>query len=122
MRSAIDGGGGVASRSELLARVPVHILESAVRSGRLVRVFPRTFADPALANEPWVRAAAALAYSGPGSALSHLTALGLWRLPGGHLAGPVHVIVGDGRRPRATDGIVVHPASRLGDADVTTAR
>jgi Protein of unknown function (DUF559) len=120
LQSAIDGGGGVASRSELLARVPVHVLESAVRSGRLVRVYPRTFADAARADEPWVRAAGALAYAGPGSALSHLTALGLWRLPGGSLAGPVHITVGDDRRLRATDGIVVHRASRLCDADVTT--
>jgi hypothetical protein len=40
--------------------------------------------------------------------LSHLTALGVWRLPGGDLDGPTHVLVPAGRRPRATVGIVVH--------------
>jgi Protein of unknown function (DUF559) len=50
--------------------------------------------------------------------LSHLTALALWRLPGGEMAGPVHVSVGEDRRLRATDGILVHRRSRLSDAEV----
>jgi len=104
----VGRGGGVAARDAVLGTVARHIVDHAVRSGHLVRLFPRTYVDPDRLDEPWLRARAALAYAGPGAALSHLTALGIWDLPGGDRDGPVHVVVPMYRRPRATGGIVVH--------------
>lgn len=108
LRSAIDAAGGVAGRADLLGAVPRHILDYAVRAGHLIRPFPRVPADPSRLDQPGTRARAALIYAGDGAALSHLTALGVWRLPGGEPGGPVHVMVGWHRRPRAARGIVVH--------------
>jgi hypothetical protein len=108
VRRVVDHGNGVATRTEMLAAVPRHLIDHAVRSGQLVRMFPRVYVDRRRTGEPWVRARAAVRYAGPDAALSHLTALGVWRLPGGDLAGPVHVLVPWHRRPRASQGVVVH--------------
>jgi hypothetical protein len=120
LRRAIDARDGVGVRSDLLTRVPVHVLDSALRAGHLVRLFPGTYANRLRASEPLVRAAAALAYAGTDAVLSHLTALGLWRLPGGDLAGPVHLSVPGRRRLSAAGGtgVVVHRRPDLSDADV----
>jgi hypothetical protein len=111
---------GVLTRADVLAHLPHHILDHATRSGALMRIFPRTYLDPALVSDGWARARAALRYAGPDAALSHLTALGVWKLPGGTggcardctggggLPDPVHVLVPLNRRPRATTGLVVH--------------
>lgn len=79
-----------------------------MRAGQLTLALPRTYADPDRLAQPGNRARVALTYAGPDSAVSHLTALAAWRLPGGDLAGPVHVTVPWQRRLRATRRIVVH--------------
>lgn len=99
---------GVVSRADALAVVPPHVLDHAARRGRVLRWFPQIYVDQTRAAELWTRLRAAVRYAGPGAALSHLTALGVWRLPGGELDGPVHVLVSTSRRPRAADRIVVH--------------
>lgn len=99
---------GVASRAEALAHVPEHVLDYAARAGRIARPFPRTYVDSARIAEPWTRVRAALRYVGTGAVLSHRTALRVWRLPGGDVEGPVHVLVPASRRPRAVAGIVIH--------------
>jgi hypothetical protein len=104
----VDAGDGVVGRAEALAALPRHIVEYAVRGGALVRAFPAVYTDPARLAEPRTRARAALAYAGPDAALSHLTALAVWRLPGGDLDGSVHVLVDWRRRLHAVDGVVVH--------------
>lgn len=108
LHQVIEESGGVASRAALLARLPRHIVDDALRAGRLARAFPRVYVEPGRLAEPWTRARAALVYAGPDAALSHLTGLGVWRLPGGDVAGPVHVVVPRQRRLRATQGIAVH--------------
>jgi hypothetical protein len=108
LRRVIDAGDGVAGRARLLAVLPRHVLDYAVRSGQLVRVHPRVYADPAGFAKPCTRARAALTYAGRDAALSHLTALATWRLPGADPSGPVHVVVPWHKRLRATEGIVVH--------------
>jgi uncharacterized protein DUF559 len=113
LRKVIDSGDGVARRAELLTAVPQHVLDHAVRAGQLVRAFPCVYADPARLAEPRVRMRAALMYAGPDAALSHLTALGVWRLPGADLDGPIHVLVPWPRRLRGTGGIVLHRRPRF---------
>jgi hypothetical protein len=108
LRKLIDSYDGVATRAMVLAELPGHVLDHAVHAGHLARLLPRVYVDPARLAEPRTRARAALAYAGPDTALSHITALGVWRLPGGHLAGPVHVLVDWHRRLRGAPGLVVH--------------
>lgn len=103
--------GGVVSRSEALAAVPHHVLDHAVKAGHVIRLFPRVYADPEQATDPWTRARAAIRYAGPDAALSHVTALGVWGLPGGSVDAPVHVLVPASRRPRSSGDsgqLVIH--------------
>lgn len=79
-----------------------------MRSRQLLRVFPGIYVDSGRVTEPKLRARAALRYAGPVAALSHVTALGVWRLPGGALDGPVHVLVPATRRLRGGAGLVLH--------------
>lgn len=110
------------SRADVLDHVPHHVLDYAVGGGHLVRLFPRVYVEPSRAAEPWTRMRAALRYAGPDAALSHLTALGVWGMPGGSGGtagrsagdtggsggGPVHVLVPASRRLRGSPGLVVH--------------
>lgn len=111
---------GVVTRADVLARVPHYVLDHAARRGDLVRLFPRVYVDPSRLAEPWTRARAALRYAGPGAALSHVTALSVWCLPGGDLDGAVHLLVPASRRPRGADGIVVHRLRDFHAAEVVT--
>jgi len=108
LRGLLAAGDGLLSRADVLAAVPRHVLDHALRSRHLVRLSPRTYVDPRRQDEPKVRARAALRYAGPAAALSHLTALGVWRLPGGALDGPVHVLLPAARRLRGAAGLVLH--------------
>jgi len=84
---------GVVTRSQALAAVPRHVLYDAVADGCLERVFPGVFALPGTRRDRPIRRQAALAYQ-PGSALSHLDGLDLWRypVPAATLeASPVHI-------------------------------
>ena len=55
-----------AAPDHLAAPVPRWAVDNACRSGRLVRLLPTVFVDPASARDPDVRARAALAYAGAG--------------------------------------------------------
>jgi Protein of unknown function (DUF559) len=108
LRRLLDADGGILSRATALATVPHHALDHAVRSRQLVRLFPGTYVDPDRLAEPKLRARAALRYAGPTAALSHITALGVWRLPGGTLDGPVHMLLPATRKLRGGAGVVLH--------------
>jgi hypothetical protein len=96
------------SRTEALTVVRHHVIDHAIRGRHLYRLFPGVYADPARIAEPKLRARAALRYAGPDAALSHVTALGVWRLPGGALDGPVHLLVPAERRLRGGAGLLLH--------------
>lgn len=99
---------GEASRSQL---------DNAVRSGHLVRLFPRTYVDKALMSRlsPLglhdLRCRAALRYAA-GAVLSHRTALAVWQLRHPQGQELIHVTVSDTVRLRCTTGIVVHHRQR----------
>jgi hypothetical protein len=124
LSAVIEAGQGVATRADLLRTVPRHVLDDAAGAGQLVRVLPRVYADPRRWDQPGTRIRAALAYAGPDAALSHLTALASWRLPGGDLDGPVHLTVPESRRLRATRGVVAHrrPGFRAAPPEVVVRR
>lgn len=94
------------TRAEALDAVSHDILDYALYAGHLVRAHPQVYVDALRCQEFTVRARAALAYTGPDSALSHHTALGIWQLPGGDLTGAVHVTTP--RRVRPGPGVVAH--------------
>lgn len=110
MIEAMRANGGVITRAEALKRVPVHVVDKAVRAGAVVRVFARVYALPEAAASPSVRRRAAL-LSVPGTALSHTDGLEVWRAlkPGWARSGTVHLTgADDGRQRGRQPGLVVH--------------
>ncbi len=94
------------------------MLEHATTTGALLRLFPQVYVTADRQHEDDVRFRAALAYAGRFSALSHLSALAVWQLPGG-TALPVHVTTPHSVRRRSRPGVVVHRRGSF-DLDVDT--
>lgn len=108
LRALVDAHDGVVSRADALAAVPGHVLRHAVRAGHLIRLHPQVYVAADRAAQPPVQARAAVRYLGPDAALSHVTALGVWRLPGGDIGPPVHVLLPADRRQVRAANLVVH--------------
>ncbi|KQS60343.1 hypothetical protein ASG36_05210 [Geodermatophilus sp. Leaf369] len=105
---------GLATRDDLLRRVPRTVVDSFVGRGHLRRVFPRVYAprgDPATGDR---RLRAALMCAGPGATLSHLTALAVVGLR--EHAGPVHVVIDHSRRHAGAPDLQVHRRRGLSDS------
>lgn len=105
-------GTGVVHRAAALRSLPKHHFESAVRSGELVRVAPRSYVGRP-AGPAWLQERIALTSAGAGVALSHVSALSVWGLdarPWGETSPSpiVHVTVPHGVRRRTIPGVVVH--------------
>jgi very-short-patch-repair endonuclease len=101
-------------------------IDNAVRGGHLVRLFPGVYVDAAHRDETAVRRAAAVRYLAGRGALSHTTALDVWRVgwyEPDHA--PIHASVPPHVRLRTTKGMVIHrsrgfmPAQRRGGYPVT---
>ena len=107
---ALLGPDGVARTAQLTHRVDRHSVDRWVRDGRLLRPHPGVVALPASFDAWRTRAlAAVLAASG---ALSHTSALTVWRLA--PETDPVHVAVPPGRHALRRPGLVVHRAQDVG--------
>jgi very-short-patch-repair endonuclease len=107
LRDLLDASGGLLHRAEALAVLPEHVWWEAVRSGRLRRLLPEVYVDAGLPFDWWVMARAAIRHTEGTGALSHTSALRVWRLPvpnSGHL----HVTVADGSGLRSMDGLRMH--------------
>ena len=111
--------GAVASRAELVAATSPEAVDWAARSGRLERVLPRTYVEPAQVADWLTRCRAAVAYAGPDAVVSHLSALRVWELPAPEQR-VVDVTVGHARRPRTVPetavAVAVHRSRRPGAA------
>lgn len=106
LRSHLDRNGLVVHRREVST---AWMLEAAVRRGELVRVFPGTYVDAAVAGDPEVLLRAALRYTGAGAALSHTSGLTRWPLPAPPiLDAALHVTIGRERHLRTGPGLIVH--------------
>jgi very-short-patch-repair endonuclease len=106
---ALVGRDGVVRAADLAGKVDRHTVARWVSSGRLLRLHPGILVFPELADDWHARAlAAALATRG---ALSHVSALALWRLA--PKTGPMHVSVMANRRATCSRGLVVHRVARL---------
>jgi very-short-patch-repair endonuclease len=103
LRRLLVDGHGVAHAPD---GVPRHVVHHAHRSGTVQRLHPRTYA---LGDGRLTRWRAALAYLGPGAALSHSTALCVWGLYDQPAEEPVHVSVpARVHRRHGGDGLIVH--------------
>ena len=99
--SVIEEHDGLATRRELLERVPATVIDGYVGRRALSRVFPHVYRAAGRSDDDLLLRAA-LRHTGPVAALSHTTALAAWDvLP---LRRPLHVTVDQGiRRAGATD-------------------
>ena len=106
---ALLGPDGVARTADLAARVDAHTVVEWVARGRLVRPHRGVVALPDSLDHWSTRALAGVLATG--GALSHTSALTVWRLLPG--TDPVHVSVPAHRRARHSTGLVVHRVQRL---------
>jgi very-short-patch-repair endonuclease len=107
LRELLDLHAGVLRRGQVLARVDHDVLDQALRSGRLVRLYPSSYVDRELAGDDHAIRRAAMAYADGRAALSHTTALAVWRLP----VPPdpmVHLMTDEKRHLRGTARLRVH--------------
>jgi very-short-patch-repair endonuclease len=106
IRETLHEHGGLATRQQLLARVPRVILDGHVGRRNLQRVFPHVYREKGLPvdGRSWLRGA--LLHAGPKAALSHTTALAVWGIR--PLERPLHLTVDQGVRRAGTQGLVVH--------------
>jgi len=103
--------GGLATRRQLLERIPGTVLDGHIGRQNLVRVFPHVYR---LRNQPIDGATtlrAALLHAGPEAALSHTTALVVWGLRS--LERPLHLTVDHGVRRAGAPDLVVHRRLRF---------
>jgi very-short-patch-repair endonuclease len=119
--AALLGGDGVARTADLAQRVDRHTISTWIRHRRLLRPHPGVVVLPDRWQEWSTRAMAAVLATG--GALSHTSALAVWRiLP---KEGPIHVSVPAGKRALRGDGLTVHrvrslPIDQLGPFPVTS--
>jgi hypothetical protein len=114
------GPDGVAKTADLARRADPHTIGEWVARGRLVRAHRGVVAMPDSLDHWSTRALAGVLATG--GALSHTSALTVWRLL--PEADPIHLSVPAPRRARRSPGLVVHrakilPVDRLGPFPVT---
>jgi very-short-patch-repair endonuclease len=107
LRDLLAAGNGILRRSDVLGHVGHDVLDQALRSGRLLRVFPETYVRPSLVNDRASMVDAALTYANGFAALSHLSALVAWRLPVPP-GGPIHLMTDSSHRLRGAPGLKIH--------------
>jgi very-short-patch-repair endonuclease len=106
IRKTLDEQGGLATRQQLLQRVPRVVLDGHIRRRRLVRVFPAVYRRKDSSPDERLLLRAALLHAGPKAALSHTTALAVWGVR--PLERPLHLTVDQSARRAGTQGLVVH--------------
>lgn len=111
IRAALDANSGLATRRQLLERIPALILDGHVGRRNLVRVFPHVYRLRGTVESESLLLRAALLHTGPEAALSHTTALAVWGLR--TLEHPLHLTVDHRIRRAGAQGLVVHRRLRF---------
>ena len=106
IREVLAENGGLATRRQLLARVPETVLDGYVGRRTLIRVFPHVYIRAGAPTSDDVLLRAALRHTGPVAALSHTTALAVWGLI--PLRRPLHLTVDQAVRRAGSVDLVVH--------------
>ena len=104
LHAALVSGNGLVGRGD----VADSLIDGGVRRGELVRIFPRVFVEPWLADDPTTRRRAALRYAGGRAALSHLSALAQHGVHVAIAGDEVHLTVDASVRLAGAPGLVVH--------------
>jgi very-short-patch-repair endonuclease len=108
---AVQERGGLATRRQLLERMPREVLDSYVGRSHLIRVFPRVYRLRHGTDDDLTALRAALLHAGPVAALSHTTALAVWGLR--TLERPLHLTVDQSVKRAGAPGLVVHRRLRF---------
>jgi very-short-patch-repair endonuclease len=108
---AMRDHGGLATRRQLLERVPRQVLDGYVGRHHLVRVFPRVYRLRHSADDDMAVLRAALLHAGPVAALSHTTALAVWGVR--HLDRPLHLTVDQSVKRAGAPELLVHRRLRF---------
>jgi Protein of unknown function (DUF559) len=101
----------LATRQQLLERMPREVLDSHVGRSNLIRVFPRVYRLRTSGDDDVTALRAALLHAGPAAALSHTTALALWGVR--PLERPLHLTVNQSIKRAGAPGLVVHRRLRF---------
>ncbi len=107
----LDSHGGIASRQELLAHVPVTVLDGYIGRRSLTRLFPHVYCASGRRVDDHLLLRAALRHAGPVAAVSHTSALAVWGLA--DLRRPVHLTVDQSVRRAGSTDLVVHRRLRF---------
>ncbi|NUR70556.1 MAG: DUF559 domain-containing protein [Hamadaea sp.] len=106
LHAEVDRHSGLVIVSNLADSVPRWVVDNAVRTGELIRLWPGVYR---YAEGPVVDPRrAVIAYAGDQAALSHTSALVVWGLVATEPDGVFHVTVPRERRLRSRAGLVVH--------------
>lgn len=111
IRSAVADNGGLATRQQLLERIPAVVLNGHIGRRTLVRVFPHVYRHRDAPFDDHALLRAALLHAGPVAALSHTTALAVWGLR--ELERPLHLTVDQGLKRAGAADLVVHRRLRF---------
>jgi REase_MTES_1575 len=111
IRAAVVEHGGLATRQQLLGRIPAAVLDGHVGRRNLVRVFPHVYRLGDVPADDLALLRAALVHAGPVAALSHTTALAVWGVR--DLDHPLHLTVDHGLKRAGAPGLVVHRRLRF---------
>jgi very-short-patch-repair endonuclease len=106
IREHVTSHGGLATRQQLLERIPATVLDGHIGRGQLVRVFPHVYRLRDSEDDDMTALRAALIHAGRQSALSHTTALAVWGVRG--LERPLRVTVDESIRRAGAPGLIVH--------------
>ncbi|WP_324276014.1 DUF559 domain-containing protein [Blastococcus brunescens] len=111
LRETVKDNGGLATRRQLLERIPAVVLDGHIGRRTLVRVFPHVYRHRDATFDDHALLRAALLHTGPVAALSHTTALAVWELR--TLERPLHLTVDQGLKRTGARDLVVHRRLRF---------
>jgi very-short-patch-repair endonuclease len=106
IHEVMASNGQLATRQQLLRRVPARVLDGHIGRGQLVRLFPHVYGLKGSPDDGTTALRAALLHAGPDSALSHTTALAVWGEL--RLERPFHLTVEESLRRAGAPGLIVH--------------
>ncbi|MGY1809681.1 DUF559 domain-containing protein [Blastococcus sp. SYSU D00669] len=111
VRDTVRQNGGLATRRQLLERIPVVVLDGHIGRRNLSRVFPHVYRLQNAPTDDHTLLRAAHLHAGPVAALSHTTALAVWELRA--LERPLHLTVDQGLKRAGAPDLVVHRRLRF---------
>lgn len=107
----MQANAGLATRKQLIERIPGVVLDGHIGRGNLIRVFPHVYRMRESPADDATALRAALLHVGPLGALSHTTALAVWGLR--PLERPFHATVDQSVKRAGSAALTVHRRLRF---------